>query len=96
MAKKEQPPLPDGQAPAKGKLKLIIIIVLAFLLAVGASVGGTWFFLHKSAKPEEAEAKSAEHAGRPRSRRSTRFSRQPSWSTSIRTVASVTCRWPSP
>lgn len=63
MAKKEQTPsLPDGQAPGKGKLKLIIIIALAFLLAVGASVGGTWFFLHKSAKPEAAETKAAEHA----------------------------------
>lgn len=63
MAKKEQtPPLPDGQAPGKGKLKLIIIIVLAFLLAVGASVGGTWFFLNKNAKPAaESEAKSEEH-----------------------------------
>ncbi|QRY82176.1 flagellar basal body-associated protein FliL [Pseudomonas sp. PDNC002] len=65
MAKKEQtPPLPDGQAPGKGKLKLIIIIVLAFLLAVGASVGGTWFFLNKNAKPaeSESEAKAEEHA----------------------------------
>lgn len=63
MAKKEQtPPLPDGQAPGKGKLKLIIIIAVAFLLAVGASVGGTWFFLNKNAKPAESEAKAEDHA----------------------------------
>lgn len=59
MAKKDQtPPFPDGQAPGKGKLKLIIIIAVAFLLAVGLSVGGTWFFLSKNAKPAEQ----AEHA----------------------------------
>ncbi|MCP8464875.1 flagellar basal body-associated protein FliL [Pseudomonas sp. ZM23] len=59
MAKKDQtPPFPDGQAPGKGKLKLIIIIAVAFLLAVGLSVGGTWFFLSKNAKPAE----STEHA----------------------------------
>lgn len=57
MAKKDQtPPFPDGQAPGKGKLKLIIIMAVAFLLAVGLSVGGTWFFLSKNAKPTEAEA----------------------------------------
>lgn len=63
MAKKDQtPPFPDGQAPGKGKLKLIIIIALAFLLAVGLSVGGTWFFLSKTAKPAGAEAHSEEAA----------------------------------
>lgn len=63
MAKKDQtPPFPDGQAPGKGKLKLIILIALAFLLAVGLSVGGTWFFLSKHAKPAEAEAKAEESA----------------------------------
>lgn len=61
MAKKDQtPPFPDGQAPGKGKLKLIIIIAVAFLLAVGLSVGGTWFFLSKNAKPAEAEAHAEE------------------------------------
>jgi len=63
MAKKDQtPPFPDGQAPGKGKLKLIILIALAFLLAVGLSVGGTWFFLSKNAKPAETAAHSEEAA----------------------------------
>ncbi|SQF99651.1 flagellar basal body-associated protein FliL [Paucimonas lemoignei] len=36
---------------SKGKLKLIIIVVVALLLAVGLSVGATWFFMH-SATPK--------------------------------------------
>ena len=28
----------------KGKLKLIILIVVAVLLAIGLSVGATWYF----------------------------------------------------
>ncbi|NBA95775.1 flagellar basal body-associated protein FliL [Pseudomonas sp. R5(2019)] len=40
---------------SKGKLKLIILIVVALLLAIGLSVGATWFFLQKSeSKPQEA------------------------------------------
>lgn len=39
----------------KGKLKLILLVVFGLLLAVGISVGATWFFLHKSqAKPADA------------------------------------------
>lgn len=49
--------LPDGQAP--GKLKLIIIIAVASA-GGGPSVGGTWFFLSKNAKPAEAEAHAEE------------------------------------
>ncbi|MCF6762021.1 flagellar basal body-associated protein FliL [Pseudomonas fragi] len=30
----------------KGKLKLIIMIVVAVLLAIGLSVGATWYFMH--------------------------------------------------
>ena len=33
---------------AKGKLKLIIVMVVALLLAVGLSVGATWFFMHNA------------------------------------------------
>lgn len=36
----------DGKT-GKGRFKLIIIIVIAVLLAVGLSVAGTWFFLSK-------------------------------------------------
>ncbi|MGV6393897.1 flagellar basal body-associated protein FliL [Pseudomonas caspiana] len=33
---------------SKGKLKLIIVAVVALLLAVGLSVGATWFFMHNA------------------------------------------------
>ena len=36
----------------KGKLKLIILIVVAVLLAIGLSVGATWYFMH-SPKSED-------------------------------------------
>ncbi|MET0778391.1 flagellar basal body-associated protein FliL [Pseudomonas sp. NPDC099000] len=40
----------------KGKVKLIIVIVVALLLAVGMSVGATWFFMHSAqSKPAAAE-----------------------------------------
>ncbi|PBK55019.1 flagellar basal body-associated protein FliL [Pseudomonas syringae pv. actinidiae] len=45
---------------AKGKLKLIIIAVLALLLAVGLSVGATWFLMNKSeSAPDPAAAAAA-------------------------------------
>ncbi|WAC43617.1 flagellar basal body-associated protein FliL [Pseudomonas sp. SL4(2022)] len=48
MAKKEAAQAPaDGEAKPAGKMKLIIIIAIAVLLAVGLSAGGTWFFLSK-------------------------------------------------
>ena len=54
MAKSED----AAQAPAgkgKGKLKLILLIVLGLVLAIGASVGGTWYIMHSSAsKPAPA------------------------------------------
>jgi flagellar protein FliL len=38
----------------KGKLKLILLVVLGLLLAIGVSVGATWFFMHKAqSKPDE-------------------------------------------
>ena len=59
MAKKQAPtpPAADGgeKAGGKSKLKLIILIVLGLLLAVGLSVGGTWFILSKGDKSEEAK-----------------------------------------
>jgi flagellar FliL protein len=40
----------------KGKIKLIIVIVVALLLAIGMSVGATWFFMHSAqSKPAAAE-----------------------------------------
>ncbi len=65
MAKKQAPTPPGadggGDKPSSGKLKLIILIVVALLLAVGISVGATLFFLGKnddaadSASEETAE-----------------------------------------
>lgn len=41
----------------KGKLKIIIVAVVALLLAVGLSAGATWFFMHRAAStPEPAVA----------------------------------------
>ena len=60
MAKKQGPPdvpSPGAEAGGKGKLKLIIFIVIGLLLAVGASVGGTFYFMSRgSEKPPAAEA----------------------------------------
>lgn len=63
MAKSEE--VKDPAVKGKGKLKFIIIIVVALLLAIGASVGGTWFFLHKSAaKTEDHPAEAAAPTGK--------------------------------
>ena len=63
MAKKEEAKAPaadaDGKPAGKSKLKLIILIVVGLLLAIGLLVGATLFFL-KGDKKEEA--KSEEHA----------------------------------
>lgn len=38
-----------AKAPAgKGKLKLILLIVLGLFLAIGVSVGATWYFMHSA------------------------------------------------
>jgi flagellar FliL protein len=51
MAKSDAVKDPAG----KGKLKLILLVVLGLLLAIGVSVGATWFFMHKpQVKPDEA------------------------------------------
>lgn len=64
MAKKQAPNLdaPDaaGGKPGKGKLKIIILIVVGLLVAVGGSVGATLFFLGKDKGTEEPAAE--EHA----------------------------------
>ena len=45
---------------SKGKLKLIILIVVALLLAIGVSVGATWYFMHSAqSKPASAETQTA-------------------------------------
>ncbi|WP_324733931.1 flagellar basal body-associated protein FliL [Pseudomonas paeninsulae] len=63
MAKKDaEQDSVSAEAKPAGKLKLIIMIVVPLLLAVGLSVGGTWFFLNKGAAKSDVEAESAEPA----------------------------------
>ncbi|MFJ2709964.1 flagellar basal body-associated protein FliL, partial [Pseudomonas sp. NPDC087346] len=57
MAKSEAAAVKDPAT--KGKLKLIIVIVLALLLAIGASVGATWFFMHSAQSKPAAAAETA-------------------------------------
>ena len=57
MAKKEDAKAPpaaeaEGKAGGKSKLKLIILIVVGLLLAVGLSVGATLFFIKGDKKTE--------------------------------------------
>lgn len=65
MAKKEAAPAAEGQPAGKSKLKLIILIVVGLLLAVGLSVGGTWFILSKGDKSEEHADSEAEAPAAP-------------------------------
>ena len=58
MAKSEAAAVKDPAT--KGKLKLIILIVVALLLAIGVSVGATWYFMHSAqSKPAAAVAETA-------------------------------------
>ena len=53
MAKSEAAAVKDPAT--KGKLKMIILIVVALLLAIGVSVGATWYFMHSAqSKPAAA------------------------------------------
>lgn len=66
MAKKQGPPdvpSPGAEPGGKGKLKLIIFIVIGLLLAVGLSVGGTFYFMSRGGeKPPADEAADAQAA----------------------------------
>ncbi|VVN09164.1 hypothetical protein PS662_03758 [Pseudomonas fluorescens] len=57
MAKSEAAAVKDPAT--KGKLKLIIVIVVALLLAIGLSVGATWFFMHNAQSKPAATAEAA-------------------------------------
>lgn len=68
MAKKQGPPdvaSPGTAAPGKGKLKLIILIVVGLLLAIGLSVGGTFYVMNKGASDEHNEAASSTEQAAP-------------------------------
>ncbi|UUY07186.1 flagellar basal body-associated protein FliL [Pseudomonas sp. J452] len=64
MAKKQAPQPPaDGDKPAgKSKLKLIILIGVALLLAIGLSVGATLFLLGKGDSKEQEDVAAEEGA----------------------------------
>ncbi|MFY0731000.1 flagellar basal body-associated protein FliL [Pseudomonas sp. NFX15] len=58
MAKSDAAAVKDPAT--KGKLKLIIMIVVALLLAIGVSVGATWYFMHSAqSKPAAAATETA-------------------------------------
>ena len=57
MAKSEAAAVKDPAT--KGKLKLIIVVVVALLLAIGLSVGATWFFMHSAQSKPVAAAETA-------------------------------------
>ena len=57
MAKSEAAAVKDPAT--KGKLKLIIVVVVALLLAIGLSVGATWFFMHSAQSKPAAVAETA-------------------------------------
>src|SRR5690606_33939255 len=71
MAKKQGPPdvpAPGAETSGKGKIKLIVAIVLGLLLAVGLSVASTLYFMNRddAGKGEEqAQAPAPAVSGKP-------------------------------
>jgi flagellar FliL protein len=67
MAKKDAAPKPVGSDQPSGKFKLIILIVVAVLVAMALSIGGTWFFLSKktSDSADDAAVQSSEQNAAP-------------------------------
>jgi len=57
MAKSEAAAVKDPAT--KGKLKMIILIVVALLLAISVSVGATWYFMHSAQSKPAAAAETA-------------------------------------
>lgn len=56
MAKKDQPQDPAAEGKSGGKIKVIILAIVALLLVVSLTIAGTWFFLSKQDdKPDVAE-----------------------------------------
>ena len=62
MAKSDDAATPPA---GKGKLKLILLIVLGLLLAIGASIGGTWYIMHSSASKPAPAAETASNVKQP-------------------------------
>lgn len=63
MAKSETAAVKDPAT--KGKLKLIILIVVALLLAIGLSVGATWYFMHSAQSKPAAAVETAPQGKQP-------------------------------
>ena len=61
MAKSEA----EKDPAKKGKLKLIILAVVGLLLAIGLSVGATWFIMHKN-EPAAPSAEAATGSAKPK------------------------------
>jgi flagellar FliL protein len=60
MAKKEAAPAPaSAEAKPPGKMKLIILIAVIVFLAIGLSVGATWFLLSKGDRAAEQKAQAS-------------------------------------
>ena len=76
-----------NEPAGKGKLKLIILIVVAVLLAIGLSVGATWYFM-QTPRSEPVAAADA-NVKLPAT---TSLWPQPLWSISTPMAASATCR----
>lgn len=53
---------PEGAPAKKNGMKLILVAVVGLLLAVGLSVGGTWFFLSRDKPDSVAEEAAARPA----------------------------------
>ena len=63
MAKSDDAAANTGKG--KGKLKLILMIVVGLLLAIGASVGGTWYIMHSGASKPAPAAETATNVKQP-------------------------------
>ena len=71
MAKTQGPPdvaVPGAEGSGKGRIKIIVAIVLGLLLAVGLSVGSTLYFMSRGdagADASEAQDPAAAASGKP-------------------------------
>ena len=97
MAKKQAPAAvpptgPDAAPAGKGRLKLIILIVVAMLVAVGLSVGGTLYFMSKGDDLEGSKTQEAATTVSGKQPAIYRCSCRRSWSTSTTRGGSGTCR----
>ncbi|MFI8479409.1 flagellar basal body-associated protein FliL [Pseudomonas sp. NPDC078700] len=65
MAKKDKPQDPAADGKSSGKLKIIILAVVALLLVVSLTIAGTWFFLSKQEDKPEAAAETKQEDAAP-------------------------------